>query len=438
MRHLLFALAIVQCFNVGVSPGANADSLDVIVAQAKFNARPLRFFVYDLVGLAGVHISLEVRTFGSGPSLGDLPVTMDLSNVSLRQILQAIDPAHQRLAWTADRDVVNIFERGMDRDPNWPLNDRLQQFDKTAYPFDFVNALADFDSRIEHSQVVLTEGDILSLDEVAKTATLKPMDVHLSLRDRTIRQSLNDFCIASHDTHGELISWYAIGQPADPDAKIPAKAIIDLQVVRDGIATPRYLSLDQFLEEYGQKLSLYFTIERDLRTKRPAPARSLANVRIADPGPQNIVDANHLMTILRQKCPDAVVVRSSGDPNLIHVLDGTIPDSGDVLDQPLTIKFKGTLASFLGRLQDFSGGNLQYPDGLQPLKSDDGKLNVDVDATGSTYREVISASIPRDGYHHVLWTAIRYPAFGSVPDSTDIRLTGRLPDTRPSVTTRPG
>jgi len=161
------------------------------------------------------------------------------------------------------------------------------------------------------------------------------------------------------------------------------------------------MPLQRSLNQYGQSLSVYFTIEYQGYPdglKLPMIDRSV--------GPTApVTTSDELVALVRKWLPDADVFVDDSIKDVIHIREKVLEkDASYVMDRRVSLQFKGTIGALLTNISTEQGGTF-VRDTSQPTNSPpfDPSVPAQVDQKDTPLRNALSGAIPQ-GTNHILWT----------------------------------
>ena len=165
------------------------------------------------------------------------------------------------------------------------------------------------------------------------------------------------------------------------------------------------------LTDEAQPLGLHFTIEADHRDgeMRDSPLSPNAG-RYVTPPAKKPATAKELIAQLAAWFPEAAIDVDPGDPKLIHIAEKSLQDKSrgaNPLDQPLSVKFTGTMDDFTDRLGELTNGSIAPEFESQGSVAGEQHLEwpITVDATNKTVRQIVTDYLPTRHTVPILWDA---------------------------------
>ncbi len=144
--------------------------------------------------------SIESRSPAKGEAFDDRKTSLTFKKgLTVRQALDILQAQFKDFTWSIDRGVVNIIQKGLLKDPNWPLNKKIREFRvKTNHVF-LGNDLADHLPGLPHYGV----GHLLGANpSIAKSPYLR-----MNLANVTARDVLNAYVSDPEVRKRAIIRW---------------------------------------------------------------------------------------------------------------------------------------------------------------------------------------------------------------------------------------
>jgi hypothetical protein len=161
------------------------------------------------------------------------------------------------------------------------------------------------------------------------------------------------------------------------------------------------------LQEYGERFSLYFTIERDASESMPPASKiSPLRTRFVEVPLEPLENASAFLDLLRKWIPEAEVSMDAGTPEYVHIREKSlIQKTPLVMDQKITLKYEGTARGLVAEVSKLSDGRIALNDAIGLTERfPDLTVKASVDVKDVNIREVLSKGIPRTT-NRIAWEA---------------------------------
>lgn len=192
---------------------AEADShkfLDAVIVEDMELEDDWLDGILDMLGSYSEPFSYSIES--KEPAKGDSFAYQKISitfkkGLTVRQSLNILQARLKDFTWSVDRGVVNIVQRGLLKDPNWPLNKKIKDFKvKTNHVF-LPNDLADHVPGLPHCSV----GHLLG----ANPSVSKSPYLRMNLANVTARDVLNAYISDPEVRKIAVIRWKAWKHPKE-------------------------------------------------------------------------------------------------------------------------------------------------------------------------------------------------------------------------------
>jgi len=169
----------------------------------------------------------------------------------------------------------------------------------------------------------------------------------------------------------------------------------------------------KYLNTMGKKLDFFFTLEDGFENRY---FRAYRKKIVPD---FNLTSIEEVVKFLSQELKDYRIVRSTRHPSVIHLIAKDLPKD-NLLDQPVTVKYKGRLQFFVDEIGKSFKGQPKSPKGITTGNpGGDTETQIDVKLEQMTIREALTEVIPWETYNPFLWQSEVRMKDG-VPDYTVI------------------
>jgi hypothetical protein len=173
------------------------------------------------------------------------------------------------------------------------------------------------------------------------------------------------------------------------------------------------------LEEYGEKFSLYFTVEEDQYQldkdgPKASPLDMISPLEFHFVLHPDFKDKKAFLEALPTWVPEAQVTVDDANPNVIHIRERKLDRIKDqALDRKVTLKLDGTVKDLLLAIKDQTHGQLILNDGgLGGSLMYNTATPTHLDVKDVTYRTLLTKAIPPQT--RTIWKAVTVELEGQI------------------------